>query len=267
MTLGDFYVQPRVEELSSVSLAPGRVSGALTADLHRAVSSAPTLRSSVTPETDGALHLESVAPPIGGKSRMNAECTWNSRQLIVMRREPWESIMVYEVLCLASKSQQVNGLWVWDSRVSDSSRNFYITKKTTGNSFLPKLVRYLIAWTLTHCTSSYVLRLHSYNSVVIPKGHRESLKWEFLSCCFLNYYKPEILTNGQSQCALPKWRMSVNLLFTQFRLCFSPFREKGIKVHNLLVALVLNRQVTFLLSSCFLVLPSTRACNNTSYSV
>ena len=40
-----------------------------------AVSSAPTLRSSVTPETDGALHLESVAPPIGGKSRMNAECT------------------------------------------------------------------------------------------------------------------------------------------------------------------------------------------------
>lgn len=76
MTLGAFYIQPRVEHLSPVSLAPGRVSGALTADLHRAVSSAPTLMEfTVTPETDGASHLESVAPPIGGKSRMNVECT------------------------------------------------------------------------------------------------------------------------------------------------------------------------------------------------
>lgn len=75
MTLGAFYTQPRVEHLSSVSLAPGRVSGALAADLHRAVSSVPTLMEfTVTPETDGALHLESVALPIGGKSQMNVKC-------------------------------------------------------------------------------------------------------------------------------------------------------------------------------------------------
>ena len=75
MTLGAFYTQPRVEHLSSASLAPGRVSGALAADLHRAVSSVPTLMEfTVTPETDGALHLESVALPIGAKSQMNVKC-------------------------------------------------------------------------------------------------------------------------------------------------------------------------------------------------
>lgn len=110
MTLGAFYTQPRVEHLSSVSLAPGRVSGALAADLHRAVSPVLTLREfTVTPVTDGALHLESVMPPIGGKSRINVKR--DLKQYAVHCNEKKMLAKNYGLRSTyASKSQQVNSL-------------------------------------------------------------------------------------------------------------------------------------------------------------
>ena len=110
MTLGAFYTQPRVELLSSVSLAPGRVSGALAADLHRAVSPVLTLEFTVTPETDGALHLESVMPPIGGKSRMNVKRDLKQYAVHCNEKKMLARHYGLRSACHVGESQQVKGL-------------------------------------------------------------------------------------------------------------------------------------------------------------